>query len=230
MSFVDNRRNFRVSLVVPIQGKARIASVNHTEIKMDKYFPISILDFSASGMKINALLDLPVGKDIILESVFDFGDKNRVLQGVLVWKEESYQQRIYGTKFINLSEKEERQLVYDLNKYQLSKTKLERTKGSYSESPAAKMIYAIPYPAVLLTAEKKIIAANDLSAKLGASPGAKCYQVYWNESKACSFCMLGEAHRYNGIISNTVYIKNKKYIMHWLCLGKKIFLHYWRRV
>lgn len=92
------------------------------------------------------------------------------------------------------------------------------------------MIHAIPYPAVLLTAERKIIAANNLSEKLGALPGAKCYQEYWKESKACSFCMLGEAHKYNGIISYTVYKKNKKYLMYWLCLGKKIFLHYWRRV
>ena len=228
MSFLDNRRNFRVSLVVPVQGKARIISVNNTDLKLDKYFPISILDFSASGMKINTPLDLPIGKDIILETTFDFNKKTLVLQGVLVWKEEKYPLKTYGTRFINLTEKAERQLVYDLNKYQLSKTKLERL-NAIKESPAAKIINAIPYPSILLTAERKIIAVNNLSEKLGATPGAKCYMGIWQENKICSFCRLEDSRMYNDILSYPAYIKDKKYVMHWLCLGKKIFLHYWTR-
>lgn len=229
MSFLDNRRNFRVSLVVPVQGKARIISINNTDLKLDKYFPISILDFSASGMRINTPLDLPIGKDIILETTFDFDNKTLVLQGVLVWKEEKYPLKTYGTRFINLTEKAERQLVYDLNKYQLSKTKVERMNAG-GESPAAKMIHAIPYPSILMTAERKILAVNNLSQKLGVAPGTKCYTGFWQENKICSFCMLEESRKYNDILSYTVYIKDKKYVMYWLCLGKKIFLHYWKRV
>ena len=206
MSFLDNRRNFRVSLAVPIQGKARIISINNKDLKLDKYFPISILDFSASGMKINTPLDLPIGKDIILETTFDFNNKTLILQGVLVWK----------------------QLVYDLNKYQLSKTKVERMNAG-GESPAAKMIHAIPYPSILLTAQRKIIAVNNLSEKLGITPGTKCYMGFWQENKICSFCMLEESRMYNDILSYTVYIKDKKHELHWRCLGKKIFLHYWKR-
>lgn len=228
MSFLDNRRNFRVSLVVPIQGKSRITSINNTDLKLDKYFPVSILDFSASGMRINTSLDLPIGKDIILETTFDFNKKNFVLSGALVWKEEKYHLKTYGARFINLTEKAERQLVYDLNKYQLSKTKLERLNTGKG-SPAAKIIQAIPYPSILMTAERKIIAVNNSSEKLGVTPGTKCHMGFWQENKICSFCMLEESRLHNGILSYSVYIKNKKHVMHWLCLEKKMFLHYWRR-
>lgn len=229
MSFIDNRRFFRVSFTVPLRGKARIACVNNEKVKMDKYFEISILDLSANGMKIRSLFDLPTEKNIVLENSFNLNNTTYVMDGVLLWKEDKNNQKTYGAKFVNITEKKERQLVFDLNKYLLNKAKLERENAGYRESPAAKMINAIPYPAVLVTAERKIIAVNSLGEKLGIMPGNKCYHAYWKENKVCSFCMLEEASKHKEIISYSAYIGNKSYQIYWLCLGKKIFLHYWRK-
>lgn len=228
MSFPNERRNFRVSFVVPLQGKARIISINSAKFKLDKYFHISVLDLSASGLKINCLLDLPVGENIVLETTLTFGNKIFILQGILIWKEEKCNQKIYGTKFICLTEMEERRLIYSLNKYLLNRTKLERSRPG--ETPSTRIINTIPYPAILITPERKILAANNLSKKIGIIPETKCYQGFRKENKICSFCLLEEAQKRKGIIVHSIYIKNKKYLLHWLRLEKKIFLHYWRKM
>jgi hypothetical protein len=230
MSIIDKRRNFRVSFMTPIPGEARIASVNSKPIKSDRFFPISILDLSASGMKIYTQINLPANKNIVLQTTFPLENKTVVLQGSLVWKEENPRQKIYGIKFTGITEREERQLIYDLNKIQLGKTRLEKEKGGHRESPAAKMLHALPYPALLVTAERKVLAVNKQSEKLGVLIGDRCYRGYWQNEKACSFCMLEKAPMYNGIVSYAVYIKDKKFLIHWLYLERKIFLHYWIRV
>lgn len=230
MSIIDKRRNFRVSFVAPIPCKARISSINRKKISLNKFFPVYINDLSASGMKIKTEFDLPLNKNIILHLAFNFVDKSFALQGSLIWKDDKVNQKIYGVKFIDLTEKEERQLVYDLNKFQLEKTRSENAGAGNRESPAARMLHAIPYPAILITAARKVLALNEPAEKLGVAIGGNCYSVCWENSKACSFCMLGESPLYNGIISYPVRIRNKKYVFYWLYLGKKIFLHYWKKV
>ena len=225
----ERRQNFRLKLFPPVEGTARLKSIDEHLVPLEKSMPLTILDVSAGGLKVKTPLQLEVNRHTILLQI-DFGleEFSFNVQGQVIRKENS---DTYGIKFTDLSTRDERRLVSCLYRVERKRSRVNQVhKVEPFKNPILKIIDAIPYASFILNGDRKILAVNQLAERLGYCAGEICHRAIFECETPCTFCKLHASRDIDRIVKLEIRPEKKnRQVAHWLYLNNGLYLHYFRR-
>ncbi|MGI6332641.1 MAG: PilZ domain-containing protein [Zhaonellaceae bacterium] len=225
---LQKRNSFRVYFTNPIEGTGKIISVNKKSVTLEKCFSFQILDLSASGIRINTILDFPVDREIVVELTFEFEKEKFVLLGKILRRDRLKRVVEYGIQFLGLLSIDERRLVKCLNSYQVKKIKVQKEQPQKYIVPNSllKIINILPYPTYLINKERFLIGVNNQAKTKGVILGNKCYEEIFSRKNICPFCRLDEITATKDIIDFEINFGQRKNLASWIYLEKDLYLHY----
>jgi len=176
---------------------------------------------------------LSVIKKILIKISFELEGEVFDLTGKIIRKENPKKDTFeYGLKFIDLLYKDEHRLVKSLNMYQTKKVRSEQEQLKIRKKTAEETVFIdlleiVPYPALLVSYDRNIIAQNKKGDKLCKDGSLKCFNRLFQTNTPCDHCRLEELEEKKGELSvGEVFINNKKYKANWFDLKERLFIHY----
>lgn len=201
----EDRRFFRVKYVEPIKGRLTPVYPDAEAAGPAELGATPILDLSMAGASVRLEANPPADKKVVAELSFDLDESSFTnLRGEVVWSRSYEHAYVCGIRFVGLPMRQERRLFRALNGYQIKKARynehLNKVNNMRYLNKAVNILELLPYPALLLSDERRIIAAHKLAEAAGIIPDRSCFSAVFGAGAACSHCRLDEAMADESII------------------------------
>lgn len=235
---IERRQIFRVYFIEPIEAVGRIISISNCKVNLDKYMKMKIIDLSAGGAQIASYLDMPGNGQVIINLNFQLGEEVFEFKSKIVWSSKKNLEKLYGLEFVNLSERQVRTLIRQLNLYQTKNRKYKKiiTQNKVLKynrlKPLIKVMDVLPFPAYLIDEKRQVIAAN-LKANnredyLDTTKETKCFNKIFGRETPCQYCKLSECKNASHPIIENIEVQQDILNIAWLQVEKQVFLHYFQ--
>jgi hypothetical protein len=225
----EKRLCFRVDLLKEVQAVAKISSINDKKIEVEKTIPVSLLDLSASGMRVRMSYNLPINV-IILNVTFEFENERFEIRTQVIRKMPKGQEYEYGLKF--LSSQDQARIMRCLNMYKIKNIKFKKVELDLRVQKYigcfVKFLELIEEPAYLITDYRVVVASNLKAQQKGVRLGERCYNTICKQHNICSHCKLETAIKKDQVIETEAFILGQECTARWLYTEDGLIIHYFK--
>lgn len=194
----EDRRFFRVKFVEPLKGRLKPVYPETETVVPATGEVAPVLDLSTAGARVRIEANPPPGKKVVVDLSFDLDESSFAdLRGEVVWSRS--EERVYacGISFVGLPVRQERRLFQALNSYQIKKARysdiLHKGTSLRYRNKIRQILELLPYPALLISDERRIVAVNRPAEASGLAPGRSCFDAVFGANAVCRHCRLEEA-------------------------------------
>jgi|GEM_PF-3542940 len=194
----EERRFFRVKFIEPIKGRFKPVDPEAGAAGSTVPEMAPILDLSTAGAKIRLETNPPLAKKVVVELSFDLDESSFAdLRGEVVWSRSDEHAYACGIRFVGLASRQEQRLFRALNSYQIKKARYDEHLNKVSNlrylNRIVNILELLPYPALLLSDERRIVAVNRPAEAAGIRTDRSCFEAVFGAGEACAHCRLDAA-------------------------------------